>query len=303
MKLTKKVKKISIGLIFGTIGCWFFLGLGLTTPGLGLESLNFIKSVEKQIDNLFPKNKFVLSGDNEILQLVMDNSIKTSYEADIISSMNNDPNITPNYDQLHKSYIDFADNWYKDTWQSKIDNHQNIDLYDVGKDFVKFDKAVAEEFHSYGYVNVGIGWMFHSNGIKEIFSSEIYKECLFQQTVIDQSEYDNWIKYTGPGLTGVQIKSSIGTMIVNNKVWFLNLQRESIKFAINTFGGSIFTNKKIVTDDIGKQITVNDLYKPNFTINLHTLRAGVVIFLMWPFLAAGLSGFGAYLILKLKKDK
>lgn len=302
-KLSSKMKKIIVGCMFGTTGLWLILSLGLSAPGLGYESLKFINSSEAQIEKLFPKGKIVLDGDNENLKIIMESSVKTSYEADLISLLANDPNLTPDYDVQYKNYMTFADEWYTKTWQAKIDAHEDIDLADVGKDFVTFEKASTTKFQSMGYVNPGISWMFHNGGIKEIFSSTIKDNTLYQQTVIDQEVYNNNMKYTGPGMTGLQVQQSPGVMIVNNKVWFINLQREGIVYALDTFGSSIFKDKQLKITDLSAPITVDDMYLPNFTVALGLLQAAVVLFLMWPFVAAGTCTFATLLLLDLKKNK
>jgi hypothetical protein len=61
--LGRKMMIILASALFGFLGLWFLLATCLTIPGQGLESLKFIKSVEKQIDRVIPEGKFVLKYD------------------------------------------------------------------------------------------------------------------------------------------------------------------------------------------------------------------------------------------------
>ncbi len=44
--LSKKIKFIWLGILIGILSIFFILGIGLTIPGMGLESLKFINSLK-----------------------------------------------------------------------------------------------------------------------------------------------------------------------------------------------------------------------------------------------------------------
>lgn len=192
-----------------------------------------------------PKDKYVLDPTSPLYEPIMENVIRTSYLADAISTIDS-------YNSVEKEkftplYTDFTNEWYRNRWASVIEQKQPIDFYDIATDMIKFDQAIETEFQSYGYVNTKIQWIFHKNGINEMFSKDLKQKAIKQQSIWDQDEYEDLIVSTKPGFTGIKVKESPGTKLVNNKVWFLNQQIDSIKFAINSqFLVNPFINKNLI---------------------------------------------------------
>ncbi|ATQ35489.1 hypothetical protein MENTO_v1c03430 [Mesoplasma entomophilum] len=249
-----------------------------TVPGVGIESIRFINSVKKQLQVIMPKDKYVLDPKSPLYEPIMDNVIKSSYLADAISTIDS-YNIAEK-EKFTPLYTDFTNQWFTKKWQPVIDQKQEIDFYDIAMDMIKFDQAIAKEFQSYGYVNTGTQWIFHKNGIKEMFSSDLKQNAIKQQSVWNQDDYEELIQSTGPGLTGMKVKQSPGTKLVNNKVWFLNEQIDSIKYAISIQTlQNPFVNKNLKADDVADYVTIDDLYHPNFTRGITMAQATFIIML------------------------
>ncbi|ALD66466.1 hypothetical protein [Spiroplasma cantharicola] len=275
-------KKIKLKLIISSsiTAFLFIFSFLMITPGLGLESKKFINSIEKQIQTIMPKGMYVIDGQDLVYEQVMNTAIKSAYSSDALSTINSFED--SNYVIKKENYIDFSNQWFEKRWANDIQNQRDIDLYDLGMDLIKFDQAVATKFLSYGYVHAGIQWVFKSKGLNEIFSWQFYEQAKRDQTIIDQEIYDSWMDYDGPGLDGIKVNKSLGTMIVNNKVWFLNRQIENIKFGLNILGHSIFKNKELNENNMPKtKVTYEELSYPFFTETIKILRAGIIIFFMF----------------------
>ncbi|AOG59999.1 hypothetical protein SHELI_v1c00440 [Spiroplasma helicoides] len=269
-----KLKIMIFSIVFGIYFLFSFL---MATPGVGIESLRFINSVHNQISQVMPQGVYVIDGKDPAYNTVMENVIKKAYSADAISTLNS--YTTKNYEKKRSDYAEFAAKWYENRWGESAKNNQDIDLYDLGVNLIEFDKAVSTEFLSYGYVNPGIGWIFRDGGLKEIFSSHIKEELLRNQTFIDQDLYDSKMETSPVGMEGIDIYSSIGSLLVNNKVWYLNKQIQNIKYGMNIFGHSIFKDKTLNESKMPKtKVEINELYVPHFTEVLDNLRAGSILF-------------------------
>ncbi|ASP28322.1 hypothetical protein SCORR_v1c05500 [Spiroplasma corruscae] len=269
-----KLKWIVISVTFAIYFLFSFL---MVTPGVGVESLRFINSIKDQISNVMPKGIYEIDGSDPSYEVVLDTVVKKAYSADAVSTLNSYEN--EEYAKTRKDYEKFSNDWYENRWGDYKTSHKDIDLYDLGMDLVEFDKAVSTEFLSFGYVNPGIFWMFHSNGLNEIFSTEIRDDLLRNQTVIDQELYNSKINSSSVGIDGTDIYDSLGTLVVNNKVWYLNKQIENIKYGLNIFGHSIFKNKSLNSSNMPKdKVTTDEIYTPHFTETLDNLRAGVIFF-------------------------
>lgn len=296
--LSKKMKFIWLGILSGVLSIFLILGIGLTLPGMGLESLKFINSLKTQIQRAFPQGKFVINSKIKIYETLTNTVLKSSYEADILSSLNFYEKPAEN-ETIKQEYLQFAETWFYNHWGPTIKKHENIDLYDVGLDLIEFDKTVAVKFHSYGYVNTGIQWMFKSGGIQQMFSAGLKEHALIQQTINNQEDYNQMVDSGGPDINGLVVNKSIGTYLVNNKVWFLNMQLKNLAYAMTAMGGeSVFVNPALTPQDIIAPITVDDLYHPNFVSALDATRAGTVFILMWPFL---LLSIGPIIIIIIRK--
>ncbi|AGR42054.1 hypothetical protein [Spiroplasma diminutum] len=274
--VNQKTKKLFLILILSLTSFFTVFTSLMIIPGIGVESLSFINSVEKQIKRIMPKGKYVFNPDHILYEEMMENVIKPSFKADALSTINFED--SEEKSEFYNAFSTFSDEWYEQHWAKRVENKEQIDLYDIGLNFIEFDKSVAEEFHSFGFVNTGIQWVFRKDGLNEIFSKDLYEMSLKQQTILDQEDYDSQMKYSGPGLNGIKIKSSIGTKIVNNKVWFLNTQIDSIKFAMSLTNP--FMDKNLDKNEEIRYVTVDDLHWPNFTDTLNLLRAAVILWFM-----------------------
>ncbi|AGR41182.1 hypothetical protein [Spiroplasma taiwanense] len=299
-KFSTKSKKIMGISILTSVSFFWLLSLILTIPGMGIQSLQFISSVEKQITKIMPKNKFVVDPNYSLYETVMDSAIRSSYIADAVSTINH--NDAEDMAQHRKVYEDFANNWFNNKWGEKIKNKEQIDLYDVGLDVIEFDQEIAKLYHSYGFVNTGIQWMFHKNGMKEIFSDSVSTMALNNQTIIDQEIYNKTVK-SEIGMTGLSVSYSPGTMILNNKVWFLNQQIESLKFILN-LPIKPFMDKTLTKDTLNNlEVTVDDLFVPNFLAGMHLAQAGSIMFIIALIIVIPGLIIGTVAILEYKKEK
>ncbi|AKX34182.1 hypothetical protein SLITO_v1c05380 [Spiroplasma litorale] len=269
--------KLKIIVFSSVFAFYFLLSFLMVSPGVGLESLRFINSIHDQISQVMPKGVYVIDGKDPSFNTVLESVVKKSYSADAISTLNSYE--TVNYEQRRNEYEKFSNDWFESKWSSYREQQKDIDLFDLGNDLVEFDKAVSTEFLSYGYVHAGIQWMFQPGGLSDIFSSERKEDLLRNQTIIDQYLYESKIKSSDPGIDGINVYDSPGTLLINNKVWYLNKQIENIKYGFNVFGHNIFKDKTLNESKMPKtKVSADELYLPHFTDTLDTLRAGVVFF-------------------------
>ncbi|ATZ18591.1 hypothetical protein ESOMN_v1c02070 [Williamsoniiplasma somnilux] len=279
------------------------LGAALTLPGMGIESLKFISSVDDFIEKNIPKGKYVLKTSGTFSKTVID-GLKSSYLADVMSATNwSASEGTADKRRIYEAYTNL---WFETRWGKVIEDQKSIDLYDVSKDLIEFDRAFAGIYHDFGYVNPGLTWIFQPGTLGRLFNpnlkkTEWYTNVVTKQTTIDQNTYNNSVISTGPGLTGVNVQNSIGANIVNNKVWFLNIQRENIKLLMEmNLGGltGIFEKAPKDMNDIPPLAKVSDLYQPNFVRGIRTTQVGIsFLFIIGPLsLIAG--GVGIHLIKK-----
>ncbi len=70
-----------------------------------------------------------------------------------------------------------------------------------------------------------------------MFSAALEHHALRQETINDQDTYNQMIDSAGPDINGLVVNKSIGTYIVNNKVWFLNMQLKNLDYAMTAMGG------------------------------------------------------------------
>ena len=296
--IKSKLKLIIFSVISSLV---FLLSILMTVPGVGLEAKRFIDSIEKQIKEVMPQGVYVIEASDPTYEAVMNSVIKSAYSSDAVSTLNSYQET--NYQQKKEAYIKFSDDWFNKRWSSVIEKKQDVDLYDLGMDLVQFDQAVSTEFLSYGYVHSGIQWFFQNGGIKDIFSKERFDDLKRNQTSIDQETYNSYMDNTPPGTEGITINQSIGTLLVNNKVWFLNLQIENIKYGFSIFGHSIFKNKELKETNMPKKfVTKDELYTPFFTNNLEVLRSGIIMFFIYIIFILPISAYAiTMLAINLKK--
>ncbi|AXK51741.1 hypothetical protein [Spiroplasma alleghenense] len=305
--LSKKLRRFLFAGISTFIAVIFLLGLLLSVPGMGLESLKFINSVKSTVNKHFPKGKFVIDGQGKFYEYAMIKSIKSSYTADCFSATNWYEDSSKNEENKEK-YLQFVDEWFENRWGDVIKNKEDVDLNDVSMDLIEFDQAFAQEFHNFGYVNPGITWIWKKGVISDLLSpnlkkSHLYQDALEKQTIIDQETYDSNVDFTGPGLGGINVKSSLGAYLVNNKVWFINLQRENVSYAMTAaLGSSVFKDKNLSDADLPKLITAKDLYHPNFTSAIYTTAAGVgFMLIIFPIIAISGAAAMVYIYIANKK--
>lgn len=283
-KLDNKKRRI-IG--FSVMGATIAFGLTSTlmvAPGMGIESLRFIKSVERELKDITPKGKFVLDSKSMSYGIVK-NVIKQSFVADAISTINHNDKEQLAMRDLYEQYALY---WFNDNFGENTD----IDLYDIGNSLIEFDKSIASKFNSNGFVNTGIGWMFSHGGMNELYSKDIKELASNQQSIIAQSDYEASIRDNGSlgNIGGLEVEFSMGANIVNNKVWFLNKQIESIRTALTlhfkggALGLTVFKdeNKQLSLEDeiFSKVLTIDDLYHPDFINTLNVLRVGIIFFIL-----------------------
>ncbi|WP_169729898.1 hypothetical protein [Mesoplasma seiffertii] len=308
--MKKLGKKLTVTLAAIGMSSTAIISAGLATPGMGLESYKFINSVKKQIDTNFAKGKFVIDGSSMVYEMIVNSAIKSSYKADALSSTNwySQKEASP---ERIAEYNKFIDEWFDARWGQAIKNREDIDLNDVSMDLIKFDKAFATEFHSYGYVHPGISWIFKEGVAKDMLSfnlknTEMYQEALEKQTTIDQDKYDAYVKHTGPGLNGINVTSSLGSYIVNNKVWFINIQRANVEYALNdpiASTAGVFKDKTLTTADLPDLITADDLYQPNFTAGIIVTAIGTwMLLVITPIVLIGGTAVIVTVVIRSKKD-
>ncbi|PPE06145.1 hypothetical protein [Williamsoniiplasma lucivorax] len=279
---------------------YFIVSWALIIPGMGLDAKLFINSVSKQINRIMPKNKYVLDPNTKMYDVIMHGPVKNSYIADAVSTINfaNQEEYDMHYDQ----YIAFATNWFNNRWGATIKNKEAIDFNDVANDMITFDEAVATKFHSFGFVHTGIEWIFHQDGMQELFSSNVQAMAEHQDFIWTQEYYDDQIELEMlPEMLGLRVKNSIGASIVNNKVWFLNKQVDSLKFALSMqILEKPFLDKTLQASDVTSYVGINDLYHPNFALTKNLMKAATI---HWLLSFAIVTSATVYLVLKIKKIK
>lgn len=295
--MSKKIPLISI--IFGC--SYFVVSLILTIPGMGIESILFINSVKKQLKIAMPKNKYVLDAKSSLYEPIMKAVVKNSFTADAMSTLNYGDQEKA---ELEDKYKQFSNEWFEKYWTPKIEVKENIDFYDIAMNMIEFDVAIASKYQSFGYVNTGIQWIFSKNGIKEVFSKDLKEKSRRQQGVVDQKEYDETIKATGPGLTGMKIIYSPGILLKNNKTWFVNSQIDSLKYAIEIKKmENPFINKNLTTNDLAKHITPDMLYQPNVIRGQIITQIAFIMLCSSLVITPTLVTYGTLKIIKNKKRK
>ncbi|QBQ07632.1 hypothetical protein SGLAD_v1c04330 [Spiroplasma gladiatoris] len=274
--------------IFYTAGSF-----GLTIPGISSESLKYLNEIENKLPQTFQKNNFVITAyktddnhtkENEtgLYDIIIESAIKPAFINNVISKINfNDPfEVKLNY----QKYLDFANKWYEQYWSEKIINKEDIDLYDLALNLLSFEKKFIENFKSKIYSKSGIGWLFSSDGLSNVFSKELYEELKKQQTTVNQNLYNQKISSLRDSTTGqLSVDSSPGTFLLNNTVWFVNEQIETINLIINnkllnnqlvgSRFGRVFT-KTFSTSDIPRKWQIDDFSDLWFTKGLTMLKWG-----------------------------
>ncbi|ARU91517.1 hypothetical protein SCLARK_00908 [Spiroplasma clarkii] len=249
--------------------------------------------------------------------IVVENSLKASFAADALSTL--DFKSDDKDGTLKSQYEAFADQWWDKYWKEKTDKKEDTDLNAIGKNMIEFDKAVADKFHSYGYVHTGWGWLFSKGSLSDTFSSDFQAFAGAQQSIWDQADYEATLSWQPTGLSKFKVTGANGGNIVNNKVWLLNQQIDGLKLLVSLgnldLGGilgksasprldlnlGVLKNKDLTEKDIAAKITVADLYHPDFTTAIGTQRAAIVMMFMSIVILPASVGLGVLAIIEFKK--
>ena len=293
------------------------LGNGLSAFGMGMESQKFINSVERSIDHYLPKGKVVLDSKGGAFGLAKD-TLKSAYESDAISTLTTQEINS----SIKDEYLKYADDSFDSRWGTYFGtDKKDIDLNEFSHELVQFDISVAKKFHNYGYTHSGIEWFSHhalGDLLKTNYKySATYQDASHQQIILDQNNYDVNIvggttDTTGFIPTNIPVTASLGTYIVNNKVWFLNTQIDNIIKANNALVSPFTANSKTwITNNLGtydkntdsvtrkETATVNDYYQPNFTKAFYQTRIGAVfLIILTPIFGLVFTGLTTYGYLK-----
>lgn len=302
--IKKNSKHILMGLTLSFFVLMLGLGLGLSAFGMGMESQRFITSVDKVIDKYIPKGKVVVDGSVEPIEIVPGYTtdlyamavelLKESYETDVLSTLTLEEQ---NDKVLMNFWKDYADTKFDEKWKSKIDNKEDIDINEFSHAVVQFDIEVAKQFHNYAFTHSGLGWIGQKKVLSQLWGSNfantaLYQEAQQNETILDQSEY------------------KAGTYVVNNKVSFINTQITSIITSVNStdlgldkiFKDVASVNETLKNDDgTTVQISVDDLYHPNYTKMFQQTRIGAIfLIILTPifgiiFIASSLVGYSVLL--------
>jgi hypothetical protein len=322
--LGRKMMIILASALFGFLGLWFLLATCLTIPGQGLESLKFIKSVEKQIDRVIPEGKFVLKYDpTSMVSPTVQKLLRASYEGEVFSTLNiegSDYQTDKIKDGTEvKKYLDFTTTHFDKKWGDILENGGDIDFNAIGYDLIELDKEIAGKFHSKSLISAGIQFLYSSNSIKSIFSKDLMEDSKNQEKIMNDDEYEKVITYNRDKFAsaGMEINNSIGTYIANNKSWFINTQRQVIGGLLaNPMVAKVAmwvkpdgTTEKAWTPDTKDnylsttvEVKTSDLTAPNFSGSLKLLQAGTVMTLMTPFFAAIIIPLGTLIIVWNRKN-
>ncbi|ALA97704.1 hypothetical protein SKUN_00814 [Spiroplasma kunkelii CR2-3x] len=101
--LSKKMKFIWLGILSVVLSIFLIIGIGLNL----LIVYKFINSLKTQIQRAFPQGKFVINSKIKIYETLTNTVLKTSYEADILSSLNFYEKPDEN-ETIKQKYLQFA---------------------------------------------------------------------------------------------------------------------------------------------------------------------------------------------------
>lgn len=269
--IKKNAKHILMGVTLSFFVLILGLGLGLSAFGMGMESQRFITSVEKTIDKYIPKGEVVVSAEGKlplIYNLAVGN-LKNSYKDDVLSTLT----VEQKSDETIKMFWEnYANAKFDERWKSTVDNKADIDINEFSHALVQFDIEIAKEFH-YAFAHSGLAWIGQRKTLSSLWSSNfantsLYQEAQQNETVLEQSKYVT------------------GTYIVNNKVGFINNQIKQIlnPVNLNAFKDQESVKNALMRDDNGTQvpvqISVNELYHPNYTTMFQQTRIGSIFLII-----------------------
>ncbi len=296
--IRKNSRHILMGITLSFFVLMLGLGLGLSAFGMGMESQRFITSVDKAIDKYIPKGKVVLNGKGEFFNTTY-TILQNAYETDVQSTLT----LEEQNDKLLMNFWKYyADIKFDKLWKSKIDNKEDIDINEFSHALVQFDIEVAKQFHNYAFTHSGLGWIGQKKALSQLWSSNfantaLYQEAQQNETLLDQSDY------------------KAGTYVVNNKVSFINKQLQQVLFTVEVPG--MFKDNDSVRNilmrnengtQVPVQISVADLYHPNYTTMFQQTRIGsIFLIILTPifgivFIASGLVGYSVLLKMNWSKN-
>lgn len=296
--IKKNFKYILIGTTLSFFILILGLGLGLSAFGMGMESQRFITSVEKTIDKYISKGKVVLNGNGDFFDttyFILENAYETDVQTTLTDEQQND-------EIIMKFWKDYADTKFDEKWKSKFDNKEDIDINEFSHALVQFDIEIAKQFHNYPFTHSGLSWIGQKGTLSQLWSSnfsntELYQEAKQNETIIDQSKYSN------------------GTYVVNNKVEFINKQLQQLISVLEI--PDLFKDVDSVKDTLMRnengtqvpvQISVADLYHPNYTTMFQQTRIGsIFLIILTPifgvtFISSSLVGYSVFLRMSWSKN-
>ncbi len=234
---------------------------------MGLQSEKFINSFKSQIQAYLPNNKVVINANALSIQiplsednLTLKDELRIAYENDCLSTLTAEQVKNDISNDIRNTYIAQADKAFEnDLLANENVNNGNVDMYDFSMQLLDFDVSVAKTngfgtnaISGYGFVSTGLSWAFHS-GFNDLFHSsnsrayELAKQYSIFTNTNDQILYDNSIKLKSTENNSIKENSNnYGTdiydvsksplismfsnkvSIVDNKVWFFNLQLRTL---------------------------------------------------------------------------
>ncbi|WP_338969928.1 hypothetical protein [Spiroplasma endosymbiont of Labia minor] len=269
--LNNKTKKIILG---SSIGLWsliLILGVGISIPGMGLDSQKFINSVSDIAVEKIPEGRYTLNKDFVTRSTA---AIESTYELDAISALSdedfNDANQYAMYGNKTKlEAITFAaDEWFTSKWDKWFNaenpEHESVkgmdfDINWVTTDMVDFDIYVSGVLYPqrFGFTHAGIQWISQNKEkgiVKDILSpsykkSFIYNDAKIQSQLFPETDGKNSRESYADTISAefkaggflepdtyviTSDKGPGGTYIANNKAWFINAQKEVFKHTITS---------------------------------------------------------------------
>ncbi|MCL6429010.1 hypothetical protein LT335_00571 [Spiroplasma sp. JKS002669] len=289
--IKKNSKHILMGLTLSFFVLMLGLGLGLSAFGMGMESQRFITSVDKVIDKYIPKGKVVLNGKGQYFDTTYV-LLRKAYEDDVQSTLTLEKQ---NDEEVMNFWKLYADTKFDQQWKSKIDNKEDIDINEFSHAVVQFDIEIAKQFHNYAFTHSGLGWIRQKKVLSQLWGSNFANTALYQEAqqdeiILDQAEY------------------KAGTYIVNNKVAFINKQLQQVTVVLeipDMFKDSDSVRNTLMKNEndtqVPVQISVDDLYHPNYTKMFQQTRIGAIfLIILTPifgivFIASSLVGYSVLL--------
>ncbi len=208
--MKNKSKKITFITLITIPILFLILGIGLSIPGLGLQTQSFINDIKSQIKKRIPPNTVLLNYTHSDATLsplgtgiTLQESLKDSYENDALSSLMPDQFNDKN---IYDTYKTFADSSFENDLpkleKTTNDGQTYIDMYDFAMNLFNFDLSIASTngLHlntvNSGFVTTGLKW-YSNEGLKYLLGNDSSaKETakLYSQKISD----DDVVQYANP---------------------------------------------------------------------------------------------------------